>query len=95
MSLSTREPLVIRTAIVAAVTALIHALVVLGVLPFDPDQEGAVATAVDLLGTAVAVVWSRGAVTPTAALDEAEAWADAEAVEAPVEDEYVPEHAAE
>lgn len=59
-----REPLVIRTAIVAAVTALIHALVVLGVLPLDPDQEQAVATAIDLAGAAVAVVWSRAAVTP-------------------------------
>jgi hypothetical protein len=62
----TREPLVIRTAIVAAVTALIHALVVLGVLPLDADQEAAVAGAVDLVGTAIAVLWSRQAVTPVA-----------------------------
>jgi uncharacterized membrane protein len=84
MSLSTREPLVIRTAIVAAVTGLLHALVVLGYVPIDADQEQAVASAVDLLGTAVAVVWSRAAVTPVAGQDEAE----------PAED-YVPEHAAE
>jgi hypothetical protein len=59
-----REPLIIRAAIVAAVTALIHVAVVLGVLPIAPDQEVAVAGAVDLLGTAVLVIWTRGAVTP-------------------------------
>lgn len=62
----TREPLVVRTAIVAAVTAVLHVLVVLGVLPFDESQEQAVAGAVDLVGTAVAVIWSRKAVTPVA-----------------------------
>lgn len=61
-----REPLVIRAAIVAAVTALIHVLVVFGVLPIDPEAEAAVAGAVDLIGTAVLVVWTRGKVTPVA-----------------------------
>ncbi|UIW13276.1 membrane protein [Arthrobacter phage Crewmate] len=60
----TREPLVIRGAIVAAVTALIHVLIVLGVLPITPDAEHAIAGAVDLIGTAVLVVWTRGKVTP-------------------------------
>ncbi|UJQ87160.1 membrane protein [Arthrobacter phage BaileyBlu] len=64
--LSTREPLIIRGAIVAAITGVIHALVVLGVLPLDTDMEAAVAGAVDLLGTAVLVIWTRGAVTPVA-----------------------------
>lgn len=63
-NLSTREPLVIRAAVVAAITGLLHMLVVLGVLPLDVDMEAAVAGAVDLLGTAVLVVWTRGAVTP-------------------------------
>ena len=61
-----REPLLIRGAIVAAITALIHVLVVLGALPIDPDAETAVAGFVDLLGTAVLVVWTRGKVTPVA-----------------------------
>ena len=84
-ALTTREPLVVRTAIVAAVTAVLHVLVVLGVLPFDEAQEQAVAGAVDLVGTAVAVVWSRKAVTPVA---------DPVLTEAP-EDVYTPRHLAE
>lgn len=61
-----REPLLIRGAIVAAVTALLHVLIVLGVLRIDEAAEHAIAGAVDLLGTAVLVVWTRGAVTPVA-----------------------------
>lgn len=62
----TREPLAVRAAIVAAITAMLHVLVVTGVLPIEPDAEVAIAGAVDLVGTAVLVVWSRGAVTPVA-----------------------------
>lgn len=65
-SIATREPLVIRGAIVAAVTALLHVLVVLGALPLDADAEQAVVLAVDMIGTAVLVVWTRGKVTPVA-----------------------------
>ncbi|WVX87943.1 membrane protein [Arthrobacter phage Snek] len=64
--MTSREPLVIRAAIVAAITAVIHVLVVLGVLPILPEAETAVAGAVDLIGTAVLVVWTRGKVTPVA-----------------------------
>lgn len=64
--MSTREPLVIRAAIVAAVTGVIHALVVLGLLPIVSEQEAAIAGAIDLLGTVVLVIWTRGAVTPVA-----------------------------
>ncbi|UIW13439.1 membrane protein [Arthrobacter phage Amyev] len=60
----TREPLAIRGAIVAAATAILHALIVLGALPVAPDAEHAIAGAIDLLGTAVLVVWTRGKVTP-------------------------------
>lgn len=60
-----REPLVIRAAIVAAVTALVHVLVMFGILPIDTEAEAAVAGLVDLVGTAVLVVWTRGKVTPT------------------------------
>lgn len=59
-----REPLVIRGAIVAAATALLHVLVVLGVVPIDPEQEVAVVSAIDLVGTAILVAWTRGKVTP-------------------------------
>lgn len=59
-----REPLVIRGAIVAALTALLHALIVVGALPVDSDAEHAIAGAVDLIGTAALVVWTRGKVTP-------------------------------
>ncbi|MCZ9884631.1 hypothetical protein [Arthrobacter sp. B2a2-09] len=62
----TREPLLVRGAIVAAVTALLHALVVLGVFPIAQEAETAIGGAVDLVGTAVLVVWSRGKVTPVA-----------------------------
>jgi hypothetical protein len=64
---TSREPLLIRGAIVAAVTALLHVLIVLGVLPIDTTAEHAVAGAVDLIGTAVLVVWTRGKVTPVEA----------------------------
>jgi len=65
-SLATREPLLIRGAIVAAVTALVHVGVVLGLLHFDSATEAAIGGAIDLIGTAVLVVWTRGAVTPVA-----------------------------
>jgi hypothetical protein len=61
-----REPLVIRGAVVAAITALIHVLTILGVFPITPEAEGAVALAVDLTGTAALVIWTRGKVTPVA-----------------------------
>jgi hypothetical protein len=63
----TREPLAIRAAIVAAVTGILHVLVVTGVLPIDESAETAIAGAVDLAGTAVLVVWTRGTVTPVKA----------------------------
>lgn len=63
----TREPLAIRAAIVAALTAVLHVLVILGVFPIDAEAESAIGLAVDLIGTAVLVVWTRGKVTPVAA----------------------------
>lgn len=62
----TREPLVIRAAVVAAATGLLHAAVLLGFLPVTPDAEAAVAGVFDLIGTAVLVIWTRGKVTPVA-----------------------------
>lgn len=61
-----REPLAIRAAIVAAVTALVHLTVIAGWWAISPEVEAQVALAIDLLGTAVLVVWTRGHVTPTA-----------------------------
>lgn len=63
----TREPIVVRGAIVAAITGILHALVVMGALPIDPQSEAAIAGAIDLVGTAVLVAWTRGKVTPVAA----------------------------
>jgi hypothetical protein len=65
-ALSTREPLAIRAALVTAVTALVHVGVVLGLLDLDASAEAVIGGAIDVVGTAVLVVWSRGAVTPVA-----------------------------
>ena len=59
-----REPLAVRGAVVAAVTAVLHLLVISGVLPISAEVEGQVALVIDLLGTAVLVAWTRGHVTP-------------------------------
>lgn len=62
----TREPLAIRAAVVAAVTAVVHLSVIAGWWAISADVEGQVALVVDLLGTAALVVWTRGKVTPVA-----------------------------
>ena len=59
-----REPLAVRAAVVAAVTALLHLVTIAGWLPISPDVEGQAALVLDLVGTAVLVVWTRGHVTP-------------------------------
>ena len=61
-----REPLAIRGAVVAAVTAVLHLLVISGVLPISAEVEGQAALVIDLAGTAVLVVWTRGHVTSSA-----------------------------
>ena len=50
-------------AVVAAVVAIIQVAVVFG-WNLTTDQFAALAVAVNLIGTAVVVVWSRGKVTP-------------------------------
>lgn len=62
--MNTREPLAVRGAIVAVVTAILHLAVMAGYLPIAPEVEGQAALVIDLLGTAVLVVWTRGKVTP-------------------------------
>lgn len=66
-SVVVREPVLLRTAAVAVLTALLHMLVVRGWLPLEAESEAFVAGLVDLLGFAVAAFWSRQAVTPVKA----------------------------
>lgn len=61
-----REPLIIRGAITAAVVAILHVLVVTGVFVIPEESEAAIAGAIDLVGIAVLVIWTRGKVTPVA-----------------------------
>ena len=63
--MTSREPLMIRAAVVAAVAALINLAVAFG-WNLTVDQVGALNAAVGLVATAVMVVWSRGTVTPVA-----------------------------
>lgn len=65
------EPVLVRTAITAALTAVLHAGVVLGWVPITEDAESAVAGAIDLCGVAVAAVWSRQGVVPVAKIEDA------------------------
>jgi len=83
----TYEPVLIRTAVVAAVTALVHACVLLGYLPFTPESEQAVANVIDLAGTAIAAIWARNAVVPVVKLEDAVASSQG-VIEGTGEDEY-------
>ncbi len=58
--------LAVRTAVVAAVAAVLHIFIfiVLGVLDLDPDAEKAVVAAVDLVAGLVVVLLVRPKVTP-------------------------------
>ncbi len=59
-----REPLKVRAAVTVAVAAVIHAGVVLGWLNLSPEQEKAIAVAVDVMAGLVLVLWVRPDVTP-------------------------------
>lgn len=59
-----REPAAIRAAVVAAVTAVVHTLVVLGVV--DVETERALVPVIDVVGLVVAVLWIRFGVTANA-----------------------------
>lgn len=59
-----REPAAIRGAVVAAVTAVVHFLVVVGVV--DKSTETALVPGIDVLGLVVAVLWIRLGVTANA-----------------------------
>jgi hypothetical protein len=60
------EPLAVRAAITVAVTAILHALVALGVIGLTEAQQDAIVAALDTAGALFLVVWARGAVTPNA-----------------------------
>lgn len=86
-SLSTREPLAIRAAVVAAIQVLITTAVSFGA-PLDVEQIGALNTATATLSILAVVLWSRGKVTPEEVVQERIQEAEAAAA-------YVGEHRAE
>lgn len=67
----TYEPVLIRTAIVAIITAIVHVLVVTGKLPIDEATEDALAGVADAIGITVAAFWSRQGVVPVAKIEDA------------------------
>lgn len=64
MNLTEREPLALRAAITAAVTALVHIAAVYGLV--GADAEVAIGTAIDAVGLLVLIVWARAGVTANA-----------------------------
>lgn len=64
LTLTEKQPVAVYAAIVGALTAVVHVLVVTGVIPVDAEQ--AVAGAVDAVGALVLVVVAARAVTPNA-----------------------------
>lgn len=65
LNLDEREPLVVRAAVTAAVTAVVHVAVVLG-LPISNEAEVAIGGAVDAVGLVVLLFLVRPKVTPAA-----------------------------
>ncbi len=65
LNLDEREPLVVRSAVTAAVTACVHVAVVLG-LPLDAAAETAIGGAVDAVGLVAILILVRPKVTPAA-----------------------------
>ena len=61
---ASREPLAVRAAVVAVITAIVHLTVIAGWWQISADVEGQVALVIDLAGTAALVLWTRGKVTP-------------------------------
>jgi len=59
-----REPLVLRGLLVGIPTAILHALVVLGLFDLSGDAEKAIAAVVDAVGAVLIILLSRPKVTP-------------------------------
>jgi len=58
-----REPLAVRGAVIAVVSAGVQMLVAFGV-PLTGEQEGALLAFVNVASILAVIVWTRGAVTP-------------------------------
>lgn len=59
-----RNPVAVRAAAVAAVTAIVHVGVVTGLVPAEVEEP--IAGAVDAVGLLALVLWARAGVTPNA-----------------------------
>lgn len=64
MSLTEREPLAVRAAVVALLTTVVHVLAVRGIV--DDNTEDAIAGVVDAIGLIVLLFLARPAVTSNA-----------------------------
>lgn len=64
LSLTDREPVAVRAALVALATAAVHVLVVVGLL--DTDTENAIGALIDAAGLVLLVLLVRPAVVPAA-----------------------------
>lgn len=62
--MNTREPLVIRAAVVGFLQLLLTAVVLQGLLDMTAEQAVAWSAVISGGGTAVLAVWTRGKVTP-------------------------------
>lgn len=61
---TTREPLLIRAAIVGFLQMLLTAVVLQGLLDMTGPQTAAWSAVISAGGTAVLAIWTRGKVTP-------------------------------
>jgi hypothetical protein len=64
LSLTERQPIAVKAAVIGLLTALLHVLVVTGVVPVD--AEDSIAGLIDAIGATILVVLSIRAVTPNA-----------------------------
>lgn len=64
LTLTEREPIVVRGGAVGVITAALHVAVVAGVI--DVDEEASIAAAIDAIGVVVLLVLARMSATPNA-----------------------------
>lgn len=58
-----REPLAIRAAVVALLSAILQTVVAFGA-PLTADQQASLSTLINVASVAALVIWTRGKVTP-------------------------------
>lgn len=58
------EPLVVRAAVMAALGGILHALVLVGVVPLEPEAEQGLLSALDGALGFILVLWARQHVSP-------------------------------